>query len=1400
MSKGNALVRFLLIGVIGLTGSVVLSACNPQQIQVPDVVGMFQSAADPALANAGLVVGNVTQTYSDTVPAGAVIEQNPAAGTNVNPGAAVNLVVSLGAVLTTATVPSVVGFSEADGRSAIIAAGFTVGTVTTSHSATIPSGGIISQNPSGGTSATLTASISFVVSSGPQFSTVPNVVGMSQSAAESLLARADLVTGTVTQEYSNTVPKGYIIRQDPVSVAQVAFNTPVNIVVSLGTQPTVVPNVIGMLEANVESHFLSAGLTLGVVSEAFSGTVPVGIVISQSPEAGANVPPGTAVNIVVSKGPEPIVVPNVIGFAQAFAQSTLISAGFTIGAVTESFSTLIPAGAVVSQIPDSDSTAIPGTAVSLVVSKGPQPTIVPNVVGTTQTTAQTLLQGSGLVVGTVTLAYSDTVPSGNVIGQNPNAGTATYYGQAVDLTVSRGVRPVTVPNVIGMTETAGRNALTQAGLSTGTVSTACSESVPMGSILSQNPLANASVPPGTAVTVTVSSGTFEMSLHAQAWREAANSAGSDKQFKYALYSSRSLMVHNPEVYLQADAVWMEQITQVYGGWQAEYLHRDRLNDDAYSMDVAQSINSAFSKDIRKDGTEFQWSEFQWQNHRQNVVQTHNLYDSRAPFLSWADTRLPLLWNAMKGIGWKTPYLSLAEALYFEMRAEDKTVYLLVSDAERAYVAEVDGASTDLFDPLTGQSISKAQVLGNIVLAMNQRYAFYPLMGRDDTALDTGLAAVATAYCAGSVQPSLTAFESSLLSNLTSSTEISSDLDERWAVFFASRFGKQWSWRAAPLRELMKPLVYERYAECGNRYSDNPYEISALNMVITEMGNRLSPAAAALAAVVNHSSSQSLTSVMDAAGNKYLAWFERSDSDSEWVYGEYFMTWLPNFDDKVISKVGDCFVEACNVGAALVLADVPGWSVWISNWWNLRKSGGHVIAGIYTAGDARTLSNGLYNPDDGVCTHGPLWSAGGGLAYPLIYEPRTGFLTTGQTSPYSAFDAPFTSMGYSYGITMLTEAATSEPENLLATGIYYSDPLPESVGAYKNSLGSLQSSWQAFQFRPLSAGLVTVPNLAGLAQTDAEYALVHGDLMPRTVSHAYSATVPAGKVINAIPSVGTLVTAGSAVDLTISQGPQPLKSTDYFVSTPGYGIEYQLTDTQSSLDEHVWAVFQDSDSSNDFVMTLNGATLSNSLGGRFAWSNGNREYLMFMSGFPDEDHGAFFMKGLMLPTEFLGGDAWSLGGTASYSVQDQGTVTVGGKTFPNCIKINIDDTVNSSGYLLMAQNVGVIQLSFDRSADGTHIAYDYISQGNYAKHSISGTVTVGSIPAIGKVVQIHNASCGTRAITNALGYFSLQVYGPEIVLRIGDDVNNDGTLDSGSDWPKRYPVHAITSDRTVTVAF
>jgi serine/threonine-protein kinase len=156
-------------------------------------------------------VGAVDYEYSETVPEGRVISQDPAAGTLVLIGSSVDLVVSLGQ---SALVPGVIGQSEANAVSAINDASLEVGTVTYDYSDTVAAGLVISQDPVGGTLVPIGSSVDLVVSLGqPE---VPDVVGRTEPNATAVITGVDnLTVGTIVYEYNDTIAATVVISQNP---------------------------------------------------------------------------------------------------------------------------------------------------------------------------------------------------------------------------------------------------------------------------------------------------------------------------------------------------------------------------------------------------------------------------------------------------------------------------------------------------------------------------------------------------------------------------------------------------------------------------------------------------------------------------------------------------------------------------------------------------------------------------------------------------------------------------------------------------------------------------------------------------------------------------------------------------------------------------------------------------------------------------------------------------------------------------------------------------------------------------------------------------------------------------------------------------------------------------------
>jgi hypothetical protein len=145
-------------------------------------------------------------------------------------------------------------------------------------------------------------------------------------------------------------------------------------------------------------------------------------------------------------------------------------------------------------------------AIEVVPAGPPPPVVVPDVTNHTQTGAATTLTAAGLRIGTVTQQPSTTIAAGLVISQNPAANAQVPAGSAVDLVVSSGPPPVAIPNVLGLTQSAASDALVQAGLTLGAVSTAPSATVAAGLVITETPAAGALVSPGTSVAIVLSSG------------------------------------------------------------------------------------------------------------------------------------------------------------------------------------------------------------------------------------------------------------------------------------------------------------------------------------------------------------------------------------------------------------------------------------------------------------------------------------------------------------------------------------------------------------------------------------------------------------------------------------------------------------------------------------------------------------------------------------------------------------------------------------------------------------------------------------------------------------------------------------------------------------------------------
>ena len=229
----------------------------------------------------------------------------------------------------------------------------------------------------------------------------------------------------VVREPNATVPETYVFKQSPQPGTKVNKGNQVTIYASSGKPKTTVPSVLGLSSTDAVARLADAKLKAKVVqvnSDKQSGTV-----IGQAPTAGASLDQGSLVTLHVSKGPQPVAVPSVVGSSFATASSQLQAAGFAVA--RKDVQSNQPADTVVAQSPQSGSSVVPGSTVTLSVSKGPKTSAVPDVTSQDQASAQDQLTASGFKVRVATQAVSDPSQDGILAEpQRQHAGAARHDG------------------------------------------------------------------------------------------------------------------------------------------------------------------------------------------------------------------------------------------------------------------------------------------------------------------------------------------------------------------------------------------------------------------------------------------------------------------------------------------------------------------------------------------------------------------------------------------------------------------------------------------------------------------------------------------------------------------------------------------------------------------------------------------------------------------------------------------------------------------------------------------------------------------------------------------------------------------------------------------------------------
>ena len=273
---------------------------------------------------------------------------------------------------------------------------------------------------------------------------VPDVIGKDVNQAEKILDDQNL--NWSIKPVPSFAPRNQVVEQDPIPTdrggGKVEEDSTVTLSVSQGPAVVAVPSVGGLAQDEAMKRLEKAGFKVNV-DQRFSKAVKRGLAIGTEPAAGTQLSTAQPVTLLISRGANTVLVPDVVGMDDQAALAALQNVGLT-GAEVQRDSTE-PQGKVLSQSPSAGQSVARGSQVTIFASTGA--ITVPDVVGQDRKPAVTALKKAGFVVSVTEQSTSDPSEVGTVISEFPPAGSRGQRGDTV--TISVGVAAPTTTTTPG---------------------------------------------------------------------------------------------------------------------------------------------------------------------------------------------------------------------------------------------------------------------------------------------------------------------------------------------------------------------------------------------------------------------------------------------------------------------------------------------------------------------------------------------------------------------------------------------------------------------------------------------------------------------------------------------------------------------------------------------------------------------------------------------------------------------------------------------------------------------------------------------------------------------------------------------------------------------------------------
>jgi len=259
---------------------------------------------------------------------------------------------------------------------------------------------------------------------------VPSLAGLTVNEAKKDLSELGLTLRIGSEEFSEDIPEGRIIKSEPAGGGRVSENGEVVVFTSKGKERILVPSLLGLNSEDAQKLIEKNNLFVGEISEEFSSDFAKGLIVRTIPASGDRVKRDTQVSIVISKGVESVAIADYRGKSGEQALNELVEAGFDVDSKYV-FSEDLPAGAVVSQSP-AQGEAEKGSLITLTVSKGTEYVFIPNIFALNEKKAIAALEDLELKVEVKRVGNKKEKVVTNI---SPKVGSKVKRGSKVTITV-----------------------------------------------------------------------------------------------------------------------------------------------------------------------------------------------------------------------------------------------------------------------------------------------------------------------------------------------------------------------------------------------------------------------------------------------------------------------------------------------------------------------------------------------------------------------------------------------------------------------------------------------------------------------------------------------------------------------------------------------------------------------------------------------------------------------------------------------------------------------------------------------------------------------------------------------------------------------------------------------------